>query len=695
MSRKLYAAVLGAAVVSTSQAAFAEENQAKQDSIFHANSVNVIDPTDFRTAMVNGVSDLIAGGTSKAYVTQSPFNSSSMDVVIRGVGGTANDQMTGDSAVSVFVDGVRAYRGQNVGLEMIDLEKMEIVTGPAGAALGRNTSGGAIYMTSAKPTGEFGITQELSLGTEYNETLATTHLNLNQVGDLMKAKLSYMFKRNDGWVGSTDGSANNLGEVDDSGFRVATEWTFTDTLSAEYSYENREAESTPLFYQRLANVSGSIGLEPSRIDKVRSGIGSIEESSIDVESHLVKIFFELSDNLRVESISHTSDAKSSTRPAFGGSFSNGAGGLDLTLVDEQNHDQWSQEIKLIGELADQGVQFELGASYTSEDGEQLSTTNIPGVPLLEGKSELDTMSFYAVASTQLADSIDVSLGVRQTNDKKDISRSNGAAPLEIAEIDDDHTDVDLTASMGIGEATSVFASFRTGYKAAGANWFSNNFNGADYQAEDNQTFELGVEGVLSDKWNYVVKAYNSTIKDRQIFDYSGESNILTANVINDSDDANIQGVDVDISASVTEKFDLTASYSFMDADDSVIGGQVYRTAFAPENAYSVSADYYIGDRETGDIVLRVEYIGSGDYVADPLAAVESSRSIFNARVGMKGFELENGSEFELAIWGKNLTDDDYLISARRSNNILGSGAITDVGAFGEPRTIGVDIRWVF
>lgn len=60
-----------------------------------------------------------------------------------------------DPAVGLFIDGV--YMGINAGtvFDLLDIDRIELLRGPQGVAFGRNTTGGAILVTTADPTWEW------------------------------------------------------------------------------------------------------------------------------------------------------------------------------------------------------------------------------------------------------------------------------------------------------------------------------------------------------------------------------------------------------------------------------------------------------------------------------------------------------------------------------------------------------------
>ncbi len=96
----------------------------------------------------------------------------SPNLYIRGIGSGTNSGF--EQSVGMYVDGVYAGRGQlsNVPTTM-DLERVEILKGPQGILFGKNTIGGAINVTSAKPTDEFESYIEALYEPEHGEEVIT------------------------------------------------------------------------------------------------------------------------------------------------------------------------------------------------------------------------------------------------------------------------------------------------------------------------------------------------------------------------------------------------------------------------------------------------------------------------------------------------------------------------------------------
>jgi iron complex outermembrane recepter protein len=96
------------------------------------------------------------------FFSTNPRNSS---VSIRGLGlpfGLTNDGI--DPAVGLYVDGVFYARSAAATLDLVDVERLEVLRGPQGAGFGRNTTAGAISVVSKRPGFTREIEGEISAG---------------------------------------------------------------------------------------------------------------------------------------------------------------------------------------------------------------------------------------------------------------------------------------------------------------------------------------------------------------------------------------------------------------------------------------------------------------------------------------------------------------------------------------------------
>ena len=90
---------------------------------------------------------------------------SSAAIFIRGVG-QRDFIPSADPGVGLYVDGVYFARSVGSVLDLIDVERVEVLRGPQGTLFGRNTTGGAVAIHTVKPHEEFDAKIRVKVGTD-------------------------------------------------------------------------------------------------------------------------------------------------------------------------------------------------------------------------------------------------------------------------------------------------------------------------------------------------------------------------------------------------------------------------------------------------------------------------------------------------------------------------------------------------
>ena len=147
------------------------------------------------------------------------FNANSSDTEtggttfrIRGVGTTGNN-IGLESAVGVFLDGVYLSRpGAALG-ELVDVERLEILRGPQGTLFGRNTSAGALNITTKKP--DLGAVEGFANATYGNFDLMSVQggVSVPLVQDQLGIRVTGAYRERDGFL--TQGPVGNRNDVND------------------------------------------------------------------------------------------------------------------------------------------------------------------------------------------------------------------------------------------------------------------------------------------------------------------------------------------------------------------------------------------------------------------------------------------------------------------------------------------------
>jgi iron complex outermembrane recepter protein len=157
-----------------------------------------------------GVSDIktLSSISPSFNIQSSQTETQGTSIKIRGVGTTGNN--TGlESSVGVFIDGVYQSRpGVALG-DLVDLERLEILRGPQGTLFGRNTSAGALNITTKRANlSEFEGFANASYG-NYDFINLQGGVSVPLVQDVAAFRLSGTYRKRDGFLKSSTGATSN------------------------------------------------------------------------------------------------------------------------------------------------------------------------------------------------------------------------------------------------------------------------------------------------------------------------------------------------------------------------------------------------------------------------------------------------------------------------------------------------------
>jgi iron complex outermembrane recepter protein len=182
-------------------------------------------------------------------------SSSNAAVFIRGVG-QADFIPTVEPGVGLYIDGV--YIASTVGglMELNDVERVEVLRGPQGTLFGRNTIGGAVSITSEKPsTKALSGNASILYGTD-NDREIKAKINLPLSGSVA-ASLSGAMVKQDGYVDDV-GTGQELGDTNNLVGRLALRWQ-GDGSELNFSIDGtRTRENGPAFVLKGVNFNSAI-----------------------------------------------------------------------------------------------------------------------------------------------------------------------------------------------------------------------------------------------------------------------------------------------------------------------------------------------------------------------------------------------------------------------------------------------------
>ncbi|MEO0463895.1 MAG: TonB-dependent receptor [Pseudomonadota bacterium] len=177
-------------------------------------AVTAISPAQLDNQGVDGIQEVTSIAPSFTS-TQAQTSSGSVVLRVRGVGTTSNN-IGFESAVGIFIDGVYQSRPGVALSEFVDIERVEVLRGPQGTLFGRNTSAGALNITTKRPDlSEFGGFVNASYG-NFNEISVQGAVNAPLVEDTLAFRLTGAYRQRDGYIDVVDANGNVFDDTNDA-----------------------------------------------------------------------------------------------------------------------------------------------------------------------------------------------------------------------------------------------------------------------------------------------------------------------------------------------------------------------------------------------------------------------------------------------------------------------------------------------
>jgi iron complex outermembrane receptor protein len=139
-------------------------------------------------------------GTIPSLQVNSPYGDSQPNFTIRGIGVANEHNPNQASPVGVYFDDAYIAARAAHGLQLYDLERIEVLRGPQGTLYGRNTTGGTINFISRRPTLS-GTSGDVQVGYgNYNNFTAQGALDTTLVKDVVGLRVSANYAKGDGYI---------------------------------------------------------------------------------------------------------------------------------------------------------------------------------------------------------------------------------------------------------------------------------------------------------------------------------------------------------------------------------------------------------------------------------------------------------------------------------------------------------------
>lgn len=673
-----------------------------------------------------------------------PRNSS---VGIRGIGiSSASDGL--DTSVGFYFDGVYLGRPGMALADLIDVESFEILRGPQGTLFGRNTSAGVINVTTRRPSFTAETVIEGSLGNyRYNQIRVSTTGPL--INDLLAFRLTAFNTDRDGVLDNikTGVKANSVGR---SGARLQILATPTEDISVRLIGEYSRQDDTC-----CVGVLG--GLLPAELSSAATrrtlaaleAVGYVPSPSLDyTQNNAIQ-------NMRTDQTGLSAQVNWDLGWAQLTSISawrywnfdplQDSDGTPADIIQVNaaitKDWQWSQEIRLASrpgrfnwqagvyyfeqKLKDHYILnqfgYDAGAFYTALARQ--TNPNAPAVVIAPGSQYLGDIrtkssaaAIFGQANFEVTDQLILTAGVRYTHDERSgisdtSTRGTPYGPTSIpfhydVEVKGDNTSYLLSASYRVTPDSLLYASYSTGYKAAGLNLNAAVTEGSPLvlEPEEVENWELGLKSqFLNKRLTLNLSAFWTELTGLQANIALPGVRSFLANV----GDVRSRGVEVEGAFDITPDLTFSVNGSYIDAvytsypngpcavgmttPCDLTGERLYQSPKYIANAsLRYAFDLPVWDADGyGLISYAYRSWQEGSVQADPLTRIPAY-SLVNARIGAK---FEDG-KYDLSFWADNLLDETYFQSSGTAS-IVGASAYGISARLGTPRTYGATIRAAF
>jgi iron complex outermembrane receptor protein len=360
------------------------------------------------------------------------FAPNSSTIHIRGMG-SLTIESTNELRNGVSINQVYISRPVATLVDFFDVDTVEVLRGPQGTTFGKNSLSGAVRVNTVMPDGELDYDAEVTAG-NYGRLDFRGALQFPILEDKLSARVAVLSQNYDGHYKNRLGGRLNGEDVDT--IRGTLRWTPTDNFDATLIYgwlkERSQApggddDSDP---DQLINVyfAGPPFFWQGEPDDGAFTVGrdALDFYNTDQDSLTGIVNWDLG---RVTLTSVTGYIK--TDDFVAADFDQTELPFFPTFRD-QTHDQFSQELRLQSDFGDMGgvlrnLDLVAGLFYFEQEHEIVQSFPTLGNPSSADYAHQDNTSkaIFGQAIYAMTNNLNLILGVRYTDEKKDFERNPG------------------------------------------------------------------------------------------------------------------------------------------------------------------------------------------------------------------------------------------------------------------------------
>ncbi len=717
---------------------------------------NTIDTFDLNN--INNIEALTPGFSASRFSIGQP------QFYIRGIGSN-EDSAGGDASVAVYADGVYIARPSASTFTFNDIQRIEVLRGPQGTLYGRNAIGGAINIISNKPGDKEESNFELTAG-NYSRLKIKFKTNTPH-SDTTFSNFALVLDRRDGYIENTT-TGNELQDINDRAARWQTLFAFSDNTELLIAVDVEDVD-------RLGNARRATGSNAAQADisinypdnifkttadtdgfqKRDAGGIRLELNSLIGDIQLTSLTAYRESRYRwLEDISGVSNAQAL---ANGGNdvnngvvedseqlsqelrFSYNKGGIidgvaGVYFLNEKAHRQEEFEFFVIqGQasplnflIADptNGVAdiFGLNGLWMDLNGDGIADINDfalywgPKDSVIDSfnqKSDSTSTAIFGQSNIHLTEALNLSLGLRYSDEKKDFSnsaRTNNLGfidflVLENYSISETESWDTLTWRIALDyqwlENFSTYLSADKGFKSGGFQGQSATAEVAakPFDPEHAKSYELGLKSLW---WDNRVRLnlahYYTRYTDMQVLQ-SISSGTARAIVTENAGEATTSGFELDYQWQVFSMWRIGGSYAYnngefdkleiQDNTGNTVDLSGNRLRNSPRHNFAFLSELSLFLPNDSEIMFALMYTYRDETYQD-LYNYELNKFPSRRLLDMSLNWYSNDETVSVSGWVKNAANEEY-----KTHSFDDSDGQISVATYGPPRQFGLTLNLHF
>lgn len=687
-------------------------------------SIQAFDVNAMEKMGINRLQDL---GSFTPGMTFSPSSNGSgmMAMTSRGIG-ERDYHPNRASKVGLYIDGNYIGVGAASNLDLLDIERIEVLKGPQGTLFGRNTIGGAVSVISKHPEPGFGGEVRGTAGMHDERSLRVS-LNVPLIDERLFSRIAVVRKLREPFFENSFSGAPDYNDADEFGARFALRWLPTDRLLVDWSLEYVQHDQDPVANNLMGHSTS--GPFAALAPYVRRDMGNIRTDGrrffdLDLWQSTATITWDVSESMSVKSIS-------GWRSLDHRELSD-ADGTPLNLFHQRawfDHETFYQELQVVGAVADGRLDYAVGANWFEESSDsylqrQTFQQFYGGILNNTGDAEANNhaLGLYGQVTAHLTERVHATAGVRFSKERRAQESSlcsrnpllrhpascpNPPSSTNFLGVETTYRSDNWSPMMRLAydwtDDLMTYVSWTRGYGSGGINpRFGALQDLNPYKDEIVAQWEAGIKSQwFNNRLRVNASGYYSDYSEMQTSVYDG----LTRKFIN-AGRARMRGWEIDISAVPMKGLRVGLSHAWNRGDFSeymecppgapagctpINRARFYRMAVNPKRTYSGFASYTFDPLEFGTLEISANFHRQSPtgylFGISQFNNTKGHRyTVYGARIGL--YDAFAISGLSVAVVGTNLTDRSYA-----AYGVDYSTFHTNV--FGDPRHVILEVGYAF